>query len=294
MATPIFCECSARFLDWSGPTGSDNFVGCEPTLSVHDLCNLRERFGSPGDLPWGYCGSPLLVEDRLIINPGSPTASIVALHARTGEVKWKCPGEPSSYGSLQLATFGGRQQIIGHDKTTLGGWDPNTGQRLWTVSPPFAGDFNVPTPMMDHQRLLVATENNGTRLFRFAENGLIHQEPVATNKKVRPDMSTGVVVNDRFYCVNNFLYCLDPQDDLKELWRLRDPALGDYAAIFASNDRLLIVGNGTLLLLNADGGNQIVSRLRIFDSNEPVYSHPAIVGRNLYIRGENKLLAIRL
>lgn len=63
--------------------------------------NLREKFGSPGELPWGYCGSPLLIGNNLIVNPGAANASIVALDSQTGDVVWQCPGEQPSYGSLK-------------------------------------------------------------------------------------------------------------------------------------------------------------------------------------------------
>lgn len=43
-------------------------------------------------LAWGLCGTPLLVDDKLIFAPGSPEASIVALDAKTGKVLWKTPG----------------------------------------------------------------------------------------------------------------------------------------------------------------------------------------------------------
>lgn len=259
--------------------------------------NLREQFGSPGELPWGYCGSPILAGENLIVNPGAPDASLVALNAHTGNVVWKCPGAEPSYGSLQLATIAGQQQIIGHDKVSLGGWDPESGKRLWTIKPAVDAGFNVPTPVMHNDHLLVTTENNGARLFRFRnddDNAASRPEIVATNAKLRPDMSTGVAVNDRFYCVNQFLYCLDLNDGLRELWRIRDTALAGYGTIIASDDRILVVGKGTLLLLNADGANEIVARQQVFDDNLPVYSHPAIVGNRMYIRGETRLLALNL
>lgn len=256
--------------------------------------NLREKFGSPGELPWGYCGSPLLVGDRLIVNPGTTKASIVALDAATGEVVWSCPGEEPSYGSFNLLRVNGRPQIVGYDKTSLGGWDAKSGERLWNLRPPVAGDFNVPTPLLHNGQLLVATENNGTRNYVFKNNGRIKSKPVAVNTKLKPNMSTGVVVNDRLYCVNRFLYCLDLRNDLQELWRLRDPSLTEYGSVFASPDRVLVISKGTLLLLKADGSDQVLSRQQIFTDDHPIYSHPAFVGNRLYIRGASKLIAVRL
>jgi hypothetical protein len=43
--------------------------------------------------------------------------------------------------------------------------------RLWRLVPAFDGDFNVPTPIAVDGKLLVSTENNGTRLLwgRFCQ-----------------------------------------------------------------------------------------------------------------------------
>ncbi|MEM9365410.1 MAG: PQQ-binding-like beta-propeller repeat protein [Planctomycetota bacterium] len=256
--------------------------------------SLQEVFGSPGELPWGWCGSPLLFGDRLIVNPGATHASVVALDADTGAVAWKCPGDRPSYGSFCLIRVKGKPQIVGYDQTSLGAWDPTSGRRLWRLQPRLPGDFQVPTPILHDSQLLVATENNGTRKYAFQSDGRLDLEPVATNRQLRPDMSTGVVVNDRLYCVNGFLFCLDLSHDLRELWRLRDAALTDYGSIFASPDRVLVISKGTLLLLNADGTDRIIARQRIFPDDQTVYSHPALVGDRLYIRGQSKLVSVRL
>jgi outer membrane protein assembly factor BamB len=256
--------------------------------------NLHTEF-SPGDeRPWGYCGSPLLIDNRLIVNPGAAEASLVAFDPETGEVLWKAPGRNVGYGSFTAATLGGRCQIVGHDATTLGGWDVQNGARLWTLTPPIEGDFNVPTPLAVNGRLLVATENNGVRLYAFDGDGRIKNQPVAQHQKLKPDMSTPVVAGQRLFCVDDFLYCLDLSQRLREVSRLRDAALGDYAALFSDGKRVLIVGSGELLLVHAAQPTRIVSRWRAFRQDVEIYSHAAIDGGRLYVRGENELKCITL
>ena len=125
---------------------------------------------------------------------------------------WKTPGGPPGYGSLILGTFGGVRQIVGHDADSLGGWDPNTGQRLWTLVPEKKGDYNVPTPIDVFGRLLVATENNGTRLYNFSPNGQIRPVPVEQTHALAPDTSTPVVVDGLVFGCFHGLFCLDPND----------------------------------------------------------------------------------
>lgn len=256
--------------------------------------NFRDDFPLKAELPWGYCGSPLLVDGKLIVAPGAATASLLALDPTTGETKWTAPGAPPSYGSLTVGHLGGVKQIVGHDTDTLGGWDTETGKRIWTVKPQAPGDFNVPTPIVADGQLIITTENNGARRFNFGESGRIVAEPVTANAKLRSDMSTPVIVGNRLFCVHNFLYCLDLENDLAETWRIRDRSFGDYGAIIASDDKLLVIGKGDLLLLNTDGRQQIIARQKVFDENVNLYSHPALVGNRLYIRGESKLCCLEL
>ncbi|RCS48236.1 hypothetical protein DTL42_13605 [Bremerella cremea] len=247
--------------------------------------NLKSMFAVKADMPWGYCGSPLIVGDKVVVQAGGKEASLVAFDLQTGEVVWQTAGAAPSYGSLNIGQLGGRWQIVGHDVTTLGGWDAATGKRLWSLTPPIEGDFNVPTPLILDGKLLIATENNGTRLYQFQADGTIDPTPVMQNKKLTPDMSTPVVVGNRLLCVNRFLYCLDVANQLKELSRQRDKALGDYAAMIADEQRVLIFGDGEILLVDATkDACPILARQKISDTKVDVFSHPALVGDRLFLR----------
>ncbi len=259
--------------------------------------NLLLEFGGTTKLVWGTCSSPLLADGKLIVNPGAPEASLVALDPRTGEVVWQTPGGPAGFGSLIVATFGGTRQIVGHDRKSLGGWELATGRRWWTLVPPNEGDFNVPTPIQVGDRLLVTTENNGTRLYAFDREGKILSEPVAQNDDLAPDISTPVVVHDHVYCLWKDLYCLDVKAGLKTLWTGADKAFRQHGIILASDDRLLVIGaGGELVLVDACSATyEVVSRLRVFDDGSTdSYSHPALVGRRLYLRGETALVCLAI
>jgi hypothetical protein len=187
--------------------------------------------------------------------------------------------------------------VVGHDRNSLGGWDLNTGARLWKLVPPADGDFNVPTPIVVGDQLLICTENNGTRLYRFDRSGRIVPEPVAMSDALAPDTSTPVFIHNRIYCVSRGLYCLALGGGLEELWKQRDEAFGDYATAMGGNGRVLVIGTGGRLVLVDATSPQYreVARLRVLDdSDTDVYSHPAIVGKRLYIRGAASLSCIDL
>jgi ABC-type phosphate/phosphonate transport system substrate-binding protein/outer membrane protein assembly factor BamB len=262
--------------------------------------NLITQFDGDPDLIWGICSSPLVVDDKLIVNPGGPEASVVALDPQTGDVLWQSPGDRHAYSSFIVATLGGVRQLVGYDRTTLGGWDIESGRRLWTLTPPNEGDFNVPTPVVAGDRLLVATENNRTRVYGFDDAGRIEPEPLATYKRLAPDVSTPVVVGNRAFCVRAAMYCLDLSNGLQPVWIGEDDAFRDYSPLIASDDRVLAVGEGgELILVDVTADEfRIVSRLDLFGDgparSAEMLSHPALVGTRLYFRGEKELVCVEL
>jgi outer membrane protein assembly factor BamB len=187
-ATPVIADDKVYLL---GSLGDLLCVELD-TGAVLWRVNLIRRYG--GEIPmWGFCGTPLILGDRVIVQTGSSRVGLVALNRLTGRELWRSPGSLPSYGSLLLAHLGGRRQIVGHDSDSLGGWDPETGRRLWRLVPPAAKDFNVTTPVKVGDMLLVATENNGTRLYGFDEGGVIRPEPWATSGRLTSDVSTPVL-----------------------------------------------------------------------------------------------------
>lgn len=236
---------------------------------------------------WGFCSTPLLVDGLVVVNPGAPNASLTALDCKTGRTRWTTPGVPAAYASFICGDFGGRRQIVGYDKQSLGGWDLKSGARLWQLVPPAEGDFNVPTPIATEGGVLVATENNGTRLYRFDGAGRILSEPAAQFAALSPDTSTPVVAGGRVFGADGGVFCLDARANLKPVWQHEDNKLGDYATLLADDERVLVITlGGELILLDAGADDfRVLSRLKLFDEEVEVYSHPALVRSRLFVRG---------
>ena len=259
--------------------------------------NYKIEFGATEELPWGTCGSPVLIDGKLIVNPGAPEASVVALDPEKGEVIWKAPGESAAYGSFVAGKLGGVEQVVGHDRVSLGGWDVSTGKRLWKLVPPEEDDFNVPTPMIVDGKLLITSENNGTRLYAFDKGGTIQSTPLAENPDLASDIGSPIVVGSKVYAVWGELFCLDLADGLKTLWMASEKAFRHYGSLLVFGDRMLVAtATGELVLIDISAKDyQVLSRLDVFQNRDAeLYSHPAMVGSRLYIRGEDLLVCVEL
>jgi len=279
------------------------FFGAFGTLTCVELKSgkivwrreLQREFPAMEKLPWGLASSPLVVDGRLIVQSSGRNATVLALDPASGRTLWQAAGDGPAFASFVTATFGGRRQLIGYDTKSLGGWDSSTGERIWKLVPPQSDDFNVPTPIVVGDRLIVASENNGTRRYRFDEAGKIVAKPEAEHFDLAPDTHSPVVAGGKLFGIWGRLFCLDA-DDLKELYTADDDAFGDYTSLIASDERVLALTQaGELLLLDATTDRlKVLGRLKLFDDATGVFSHPALVGDRLYVRSNDEIVCLRL
>ena len=252
-----------------------------------------------GRLPtWGYCSSPVLAGDRLIVQPGGPAASIAALDAATGELLWTTPGGPAAYASPLVVDDPSGRFIAGFDERSLGIWSAEDGRRLWTHEPEVKGDFHVPSPLMVDGKLAAASENNGVRLFappaELIADGI--SEPIARSESLRGDTHTPVVMGRYLIGVDGDLVVLDAGDGLREVARWSDRELDQYAAIFVHGDRLLVhLSRGTLVALKFADGKLVEYARGVTElSSSENLSHPAFADGVLYLRTPGRIAAYRL
>lgn len=258
-------------------------------------CNLQKDFG--GKLPtWGFCGTPLIIENKVFLQAGADEAGLVALELDSGEVLWKSAGRAASYSSL-LASSSDRtkSQIIGFDQSSLSGWSPDDGHLMWEILADEPKEFNVPTPIVDATGVFVATENYGARRYEFDSQGLAQPTPSANFESFAPDMHTGVQVGDRIFGVHGVLFCLDAKS-LKPIWTGSDDGFGQYVTLVASPQSLLaLTARGELILCDARGERfQLIDRLALTDADVAIYSHPAFVGKRMFVRIGSSLACVDL
>lgn len=243
---------------------------------------------------WGYAASPLIADGLLIVAPGAADASLVALDPATGKEKWRAAGGVAAYASFVVGKLGGVTQVVGYDAESLGGWDLKTGRRLWSVKPESSGDFNVGTPVVVGERLLVSTENNGARIFRFGKDGVADPKPVAKNDDLSLDTGTPVLWKGRVYATRGGLYCINADDAMKTAWYdEKEDDFSPYSACIAGNDRLMVFGeSGSLYLVDISGKEgQLLGKMLLC---EKTWSYPALADGRLYIRDVKWLYAYEM
>ncbi len=110
-------------------------------VAAYDFAGNRVWAKSPGVFSsvHGYCASPVLWKDKVIVNGDHDGDSyIVALDRKSGETIWKemRPNKVRSYCTPIIRTIEGRNQMILAGSKSVTSFDPDTGKLHWVIDGP--------------------------------------------------------------------------------------------------------------------------------------------------------------
>jgi outer membrane protein assembly factor BamB len=80
---------------------------------------------------WGVAGSPLVVNDLVIVHPGGADHSLAAYRAKTGDVAWAAGHARAGYSSPQRVTLLNEPQFLIFNHDGVAGHAANDGHVLW-------------------------------------------------------------------------------------------------------------------------------------------------------------------
>ena len=245
-------------------------------------------FGLPKWPTWGYSSSPLVAGGKLIVNPGGKT-SLAALDPETGKLIWAGEGGRANYSSFLVGTFGGVEQVVGHDADSLGGWDLATGKRLWSIPMEQGNGYIVPTPINVGGKLFVCDQTNEAQLFQFGKDGAIVETPVAKSEEIAPEVITPVLADGLIIGVTKKLVCLDAVNGLATLWTESDTMFKkcDWHVILAKDVGLAMSNYGEMAMFSFD--RQGVKMLGKTKLCKRTLMHPTLVGSRLFVRDAESL-----
>lgn len=169
--------------------------------------DFTKDFG--GKIPrWGYAISPLVEGNRLIVEPGGPGASVVALDKQSGEVIWKAGDEPEAYSSPVAFDLNGERCVAVFTASGLVGRSLKDGKLLWSYPWKTSYDVNAATPVVSGSKIFISSGyNTGCALVDVSHNP---PQTVWKNKNMRNHVNSCVLWKGYLYGFDdNELKCLD-------------------------------------------------------------------------------------
>lgn len=242
----------------------------------------------------GYCSSPILWKDRIIINGDHDgPAYIVALDRATGRTVWQTPrpNRTRSYCTPIIRHMDGRNQMVLSGNKCVASYDPDTGAQHWIIDGPT-------------EQFVASLVYNGESLFmtcgfpdRFMQairpdgRGNVTATHVLWQKEedcsyVPSPISCGpyfLLVSD-----NGVATCLNAKSG-QSLWRQR---LGPH---FSASP---VTANGLVYFLSDKGVMTIVRpgpQVEVVAHNElgeETYTSPAVSRGRMFLRGIRNLYCI--
>lgn len=244
----------------------------------------------------GYCSSPVLYKDKVIVNGDHDgDAYLVALDRKTGKTLWKTPRENKtrSYCTPLIRKIEGRDQMLLSGSKCVASYDPNTGKRIWILDGPT--EQFVASLVMNEGLVFVTGGFPDKHMLAIDPTGKgnITDTPFIKWHHRRVGVSyvpSPIAVGKYFLIVsdNGIGSCFDAVSG-KRLWKQR------MGRRFSAS---LVAANGNVYFQDDDGNCKVVQagpeykEVAHNELGEETYASPAISGGQMFIRGEEHLYCI--
>jgi outer membrane protein assembly factor BamB len=253
--------------------------------------NLLERF-SAGNISWGISESPLVLEDRVLVNAGGRGSSVVALRKNDGSTIWASESDEAGYSSAVVADILGVRQAIFFTGERVLGVRVDTGELLWSYRRVSNRTANVATPIVSGNFVFVSSDyGTGCALLEIQKDasGWSGRE-VYFHQDMKNHHASSVLVDDTLYGFSSSILTALDFATGKLLWR--DRSVGKGSLVGADGRLYLFSENGVVALAEATrAGYREGGRFEIATSGSPTWSHPVVANGRLYLRDQDTLYA---
>lgn len=247
---------------------------------------------------FGEGSSPALHGDTLVTTWDHEGQSfIVAQNAQTGEIRWrKDRDEISAWATPIIVERAGKVQVITNASTRVRSYDLATGEILWECGGQVT---NVtPSPVANDKLVFCMSGYRGSALFAlpFDQRGDLTDIDKIAWKLGRgtPYIPSPLLYGNRLYFTQSnegILSCADAATGKILFDRTRLPAIrGLYASPVGAAGRVYITSReGTTLVIRDSDQFEVLATNVL---NDPIDASPAVVGRELFLRGMKYLYCI--
>ncbi len=251
-------------------------------------------------------GSPLVVQDRVIVTPGGePGRAIMAFACRDGGLAWSSGDDPAAYASPALVRLAGETQLLSFNGAGLRGSALTDGRPLWLFPWITQGErqrVNVAQPIVVTRTETSAPQEGfvlvssgyemGTALLRVSvDQGNWQVAEVWHSRALKSKMSNFVVRDGYIYGFDSgILTCLDLRDG-QRMWKRGRYGHGQLLLV---NDLLLIQAETGEVVLVAATPEEHREMASLTALSGKTWNHAALAGNILVVRSDREAAAYEL
>ncbi len=266
--------------------------------------NLMQEFGVTVEqdlknVAWGRAGSPLVVDDWVVVPAGGPTGeavSLVAYNRLDGREVWRGGERQISYASPALATLAGVRQIVIVNEDTVSGHDVKNGETLWSY--PWAGDSGANATasqavVLEGDRVYVSKGyGGGSLMLHVTRNGSWAVEEVWRDSSLLKTKLTNIAVKDgyAFGLSDGILECVALDDGTRQ-WK---KGRYGHGQILLVGDALLVLSESGELALVEAASERYRELGRIQAINGQTWNNLCLYGPYLLVRNSEEAACYQL
>lgn len=253
--------------------------------------NVLKQFGG-GNITWGLSESPLVLQDRIIVNAGGPNASVVAVNKSNGQVLWRSQGDEAGYSSAIFHEVGGIPQAVVFTGERALGVDTRDGRLLWSYDRVSNRTANIATPIARGNHVFLSSDyGTGAALLELRPNGKsIDAREVYFTNEMRNHHASSVLVGEHLYGFSSHILTAMTFDSGQVAWR--DRSVGKGSVIFADDRLYLFSENGVVGLAEANPSSyREHGRFQLRTGSLPTWSHPVVANGKLFLRDQDTIYA---
>jgi outer membrane protein assembly factor BamB len=280
-----------------GGTGILNCLKGENGQRLWSVNILDDNGGHP--ISHGVCGSPLIIDDWVIVAPtGVEGACLAAYDRQTGKRIWRGGHHEASYGSPTILDLAGSRQVLIATSDGVEGSDPATGTSLWSYTWFPNTHVNCSQPIILDAaagRVLFCTGyDKGSVLLEVSppkDGACVVKELKTFPMKMRTKFTTAIRHEGYVYGLDDgILACLDVGTG-KQLWK---GGRYQHGQILLVGDRLIVQAeNGEVALVQPDP-KQFIERAKIPALSSKTWNNPVLASRFLLVRNDQEAVCFEL
>lgn len=253
--------------------------------------NVLQKFGG-SNIQWGLSESPLVLEDRILVNAGGRGASIIAVRKTDGSLVWRSENDEPGYSSAVLAQTGGIRQAVFFTGERALGVDVSDGRALWSYNQVSNRTANIATPIVRGNRVFLSSDyGTGSALLELTPDGRsVRAREVYFTREMKNHHASSVLIGDYLYGFDSAILTAMHFDTGKVAWQNR--SVGKGALVFADERLYLYSERGIVGLAEAaPEGYREHGRFQLQTGNLPTWSHPVVSGGKLFLRDQDTIYA---
>jgi outer membrane protein assembly factor BamB len=248
-----------------------------------------------GTAGFGSASSPVVFENLVLVNASIESSTVFAFNKKSGREVWKIPEINRAWTTPCVAEVeDGSSELVINQKDVIYGFDPRTGERLWSCEA--IDDYIVPVPI-SHAGIVYCLGGRTNRCvaIKLGGRGDVTKSHKLWQVNIGANVTSPIYYDGHLYWASDkaIAYCLNAKTG-ESVYRERlETRSRIYASIIRAGERLYVsTRDRGVVVLDAKPEYKQLAVNTIKTDPDLVNASPAVIGNQMLLRTDSFLYCI--